>query len=169
MTDDQIIDAVIEREGGYVNLRNDTGGPTKFGITAATLGAWRGYGHAASAEEVRQLSVHEAREIYRQQYIVKPRFALIDDDGLRAQLVDDGALSGPRAAITSLQLELGVTPDGILGPVTIAAANAANSTVLRRKLAVARALRLARIVQKDRKQLAFLVGWLTRALGFLEA
>jgi lysozyme family protein len=169
MTDEQIIDDIIQREGGYVNDSVDRGGATKFGITAATLGAWRGYGAPATAEEVRQLSVHEAREVYRQQYIVKPGFAAINDDSLRAQLVDDGVLSGPRAAVTSLQLELGVKPDGALGPVTVAAANAANPVVLRRKLAVARALRLARIVQKDKTQAKFLVGWLTRALGFLEA
>lgn len=169
MSSDQIIDDIIQREGGFVNDRVDRGGATKFGITAATLGAWRGLGGPASAEEVRQLSVSEAREIYRQQYIVKPGFALIVNRTVRAQLVDDGVLSGPRAAITSLQLELGVKPDGVLGPATAAAANAADPVVLTRKLAVARALRLARIVQKDHTQSRFLVGWLARALGFLEA
>lgn len=168
MTDAQIIDGIIEREGGYVNDRHDYGRATKFGITAATLGAWRGLGGPASAEEVRQMSVREAREIYREQYLQKPGFSLIADDSLRAQLVDDGVLSGPRAAITSLQLELGVKPDGVLGPVTAAAANAADPNVLRRKLAVARALRLARLAQRDHTQTKFLVGWLTRALGFLE-
>lgn len=169
MTDNEIIDAVIEREGGYVNDRNDNGGATKFGITAGTLGAWRGYGRAASAEEVRQLSVHEAREIYREQYIKKPGFHLIADDGLRAQVVDDGVMSGPRAAITSLQVELGVKPDGLMGPLTIAATNRADVPTLRRKLAVARALRLARIVQRDTTQARFIVGWLTRTFGFMEA
>jgi lysozyme family protein len=169
MTDDQIIDAIIVREGGFVNDRVDRGGATKFGITAKTLGAWRGYGHSALPEEVRQLSVHEAREIYRQQYIVQPGFAAIDDDGLRAQLVDDGVLSGPATAIRSLQAALGLTPDGFIGPITTAAANRADVATLRRKLAVARALRLARIVQKDTTQARFLVGWLTRTLGFLEA
>ena len=168
MTDDQIIDGIIEREGGFTNDRIDKGGPTKFGITAGTLGAWRGYGVPASVEEVRQLSIAEAREIYRQQYIVKPGFALIDDDWLRAQLIDDGVLSGPIAAITTLQLELGVKPDGLIGPQTVAAANAADAAALRRHLAVARALRLARIVQKDPTQSRFIVGWLSRSLGFLE-
>jgi lysozyme family protein len=167
MTDDQIIDAIIEREGGFVNDPVDRGGATKFGITAGTLGSFRGYTQPASAEEVRQLSVHEAREIYRQQYIVKPGFALIDDDGLRSQLVDDGVLSGPRAAIVTLQAALGVKPDGLIGPQTVAAANAADAVSLRRHLAVARAIRLARIVQKDPTQSRFIVGWLTRALDFL--
>jgi lysozyme family protein len=169
MTDDDIIDAVIEREGGFVNDPVDRGSATKFGITAATLGAWRGYGHAALVEEVRQLSVHEAREIYRQQYIVKPGFAAIDDDGLRAQLVDDAVLSGPRAAVTTLQLALGVKPDGALGAVTVAAANQADAARLRTQLVVARALRLARIVQSDSTQSRFIVGWMHRTLGFLEA
>lgn len=168
MTDEQIIDRIIEVEGGFVNDRVDRGGATKFGITAGTLGAWRGYGHAASVEEVRQLSVHEAREIYRQQYIVKPGFAAIDDDGLRAQLVDDGVLSGPRAAITALQIAVGVKPDGLLGPITVAAANTADALSLRRDLAIARALRLARLVQRDPTQSRFIVGWLDRALGFLK-
>lgn len=169
MTTDEIIDAIIEREGGYVNDRHDYGRATKFGITAATLGAWRGYGRSASAEEVRQMPMNEAREIYRQKYVNDPGFAQIADGKLRAQLVDDAVLSGPRAAITSLQLELGVKPDGLLGPATAAAANAADTAALRRKLAVARSLRLARIVQKDHSQSRFIVGWLHRALGFLEA
>lgn len=169
MTDDQIIDQIIQVEGGYVNDRHDRGSATKFGITAATLGAWRGLGGPASTEEVRQLSVHEAREIYREQYVKKPRFHLIADDALRSQLVDDGVLSGPRVAITSLQIALGVKPDGLLGPITVAAANAADAVSLRRDLAIARALRLARIVQRDPSQSRFIVGWLDRALGFLKA
>ncbi len=169
MTDDQIIDDIIQREGGFTNDPSDKGGATKFGITAATLGSFRGYTLPASAEEVRQMSVSTAREIYRERYIRKPRFHLITDDGLRAQLVDDGVMSGPVAAITSLQLALGVKPDGLLGPVTAAAANAADPATLQRDLAVARALRLARIVQRDPSQSRFIVGWLTRALGFLGA
>ncbi len=168
-TAEQIIDAIIQVEGGYTNDRVDKGGATKFGITAATLGSFRGYTQPASADDVRQLSVTEAREIYRERYIRKPRFHLIAHDGLRAQLVDDGVLSGPIAAITSLQLALGVKPDGILGPATLAAANAADPAALQRDLAVARALRLARIVQRDPSQSRFIVGWLTRALGFLGA
>ena len=32
---DELIDELIEREGGYVNHPADRGGPTKFGITEA--------------------------------------------------------------------------------------------------------------------------------------
>ena len=43
MTTKEIIDGIIKREGGYVDHPADRGGPTKFGITLATLEAWRGH------------------------------------------------------------------------------------------------------------------------------
>jgi lysozyme family protein len=44
MTDlDELINALIEREGGYVNHPADRGGPTRYGITEAVARA-HGYG-----------------------------------------------------------------------------------------------------------------------------
>ncbi len=39
---EELIDALIEREGGYVNHPDDKGGPTCFGITEAVARA-QGY------------------------------------------------------------------------------------------------------------------------------
>ena len=36
VTQDEIIDGIIEREGGYSDRAEDSGGPTKFGIKLAT-------------------------------------------------------------------------------------------------------------------------------------
>ena len=36
-----LIAELIQREGGYVDDPDDRGGPTKYGITLATLQAWR--------------------------------------------------------------------------------------------------------------------------------
>jgi hypothetical protein len=55
MDDDKIIDIVLQFEGGFVNNSADHGGPTNFGITAATLGRARNLGRAATLDEVRLL------------------------------------------------------------------------------------------------------------------
>ena len=52
MEDDQgiehLLDALIEREGGYVNHRADRGGPTRYGITEAVARAdtWSNFGRS---------------------------------------------------------------------------------------------------------------------------
>ena len=65
---DVLIDALIEREGGYVNHAADKGGPTCFGITEAVARA-HGYAGAMSA-----LPREEAATIYRRLYWLRPRF-----------------------------------------------------------------------------------------------
>ena len=54
-----MIDALIDREGGYVNHPADKGGPTCFGITEAVARA-HGYGGA-----MQSLPRDEAAAIYR--------------------------------------------------------------------------------------------------------
>ena len=59
---DTLIDALIEREGGYVNHPAEKGGPTCFGITEAVARA-HGCGGA-----MRQLPRADAAAIYRRIY-----------------------------------------------------------------------------------------------------
>ena len=58
---DRVIRLVFGHEGGYSNHPEDPGGPTKFGITAKTLGSYRRLGRDATPEEVRGLTLAEAR------------------------------------------------------------------------------------------------------------
>ena len=37
---DQLVDRVLEREGGYVNHPDDRGGPTNYGITQRVYSDW---------------------------------------------------------------------------------------------------------------------------------
>ena len=164
MTIDQMLDDVIRREGGYVHDPVDRGGPTKYGITQRTLRAWRG--QAVTAEDVRRLTTDEARAIYRRRYVEDPGFARLPDP-LRAQVVDDGVLSGPRQAVKDLQRAIGgVTIDGQLGPKTRAALRQQGVAVVHAQLIQVRAARIGRIVHRDPSQARFLNGWLTRITAF---
>ena len=166
VTVDQIIDGLIKREGGYVHDPVDRGGPTHYGITQRTLRAWRG--QVVTAADVRRLTRDEARAIYQRRYVDEPGFATLPDP-LRAQVVDDGVLSGPRQAVKDLQRAIGgVTVDGTLGPQTRAAVARRGVAAVHARLIAVRAARIGRIVQRRPEQARFLRGWLARITAFAE-
>ncbi len=165
---DTILGDIIRREGGYVNHPADRGGPTKFGITAQTLGAWRKLGRAATAAEVQALTETEARAIYRQQYITAPGFEVITHPELLGLLVDSGVHSGPKRAVQWLQAALGVAADGIIGPKTRAALAAVDQGALYSKVLGQRMRYLGRLITNDPRQAAFAAGWANRMAEFVE-
>lgn len=170
MTDDVIIERIIAREGGYVDHPADRGGPTKYGITRNTLEHWRGF--AVSSDDIAKLTKDEAKEILRFQYIVQPGFDHLDDDRLRAIVVDTAVHSGARRAVVLLQRALDVTEDGILGHETLNAANQLESTDAEKlmvKVLTERMRFLADLVAKSPDQLAFLRGWTERIMLQIES
>ncbi len=167
MTAGEIIEEILRREGGYSDRIQDRGGPTNFGITAATLGAWRKMGRPASRAEVRALQIDEARDIYRQQYISAPRLDRVADERLRALLVDFGVHSGPVRAVKALQRAVDVPIDGVLGSVTLAALHARDAGVVYRDVLRERGELMAAILQRDKAQLIFAAGWLRRLMEFV--
>ncbi len=128
LDDEQLLTEVLEvREGGkYTDGADDAGGPTRWGITQATLAADRG--RPVSPADVAALTEDEARSIYRRRYILEPGFGKIYDDQVRGLLVDCAILHGPGTAARFLQRAVGVPDDGVIGGVTIAALRALNPT-----------------------------------------
>ncbi len=116
---DELVDALIEREGGYVNHPADRGGPTCWGITEAVARA-HGYRNA-----MRNLPREEAAAIYYRLYWLRPRLDLVAERSaaVAAELFDTGVNMGPAVAVTFLQRALtalnrngrdypDLTPDG---------------------------------------------------------
>lgn len=165
MTTDDVLDAIVQAEGGYVDHPADRGGATKYGITAQTLGEWRRFGRPASRAEVKALTLEDARNIYRARY-VRP-FDVVPFDALKAQLVDFGVLSGPLTAVRTLQRVLGVPVDGIFGPRTLAALGTAPWPLVNDALVGARVKLFAEIVADDPTQKVFLLGWINRTVKFM--
>ncbi len=177
---DTLIDALIDREGGYSNIASDAGGETCFGVTEAVARA-QGY-----AGVMRLLPRSEAVAIYRRLYWIRPRLDEIyrRSPHLAAELFDTGVNMGPAVAITFLQRALtalnrsgrdypDLTPDGRAGPETLAALTAflatrgqsSGETVLLRALEALQGERYLRLAERRPANEAFLYGWLANRMG----
>ena len=173
LSDDALIEALLVVEGGFVNDHVDLGGATNFGITQVTLGEFRHLGRPATAEEVKNMPVEEAKMIYGQKYIEGPGFDSIAWDKLRALVVDMFVNHGPRGATLLFQKALGLPGDGILGPRTLAAISTPASQSTEKSQSVfdailAERIRFyGRIITHDPTQSKFAAGWLDRAADFL--
>ena len=160
-SNEQIIDDLIEREGGpkETNDSADKGGRTKYGISErANPEAW------ADGD----VSLDEARTVYTRKYVVAPGFAQIMDPKVREAMVDFGVTSGPQLAIMKLQGLLKVEADGIMGPKTLAALELEEPRRLTNKIALERVKMAGRVVKKDPTQLKWLNGWLERFASFVD-
>lgn len=126
----------LRHEGGFVNDPQDPGGATNLGITIDTLGDWRG--KRATPEDVRALTLDEAREIYRARYWNRAR---CDDlpPGLDLMAFDCTVNPGTSAGPRLLQQAVAVRADGAVGPVTIAAAREADVVEAINRMAALRA------------------------------
>jgi lysozyme family protein len=177
---DRLIDALIDREGGYVDHPADRGGPTCFGITEAVA---RAHGYAGA---MRQLPREEAAAIYRRLYWTRPRFDQVSSRSPRiaAELFDTGVNMGPAVAATFLQRALtalnrngrdypDLVPDGRIGPATLAALDSflavrggsSGQTVLLRALEALQGERYLRLAERRPANEAFLYGWLANRIG----
>ena len=177
---DQMIDALIEREGGYINHPADRGGQTCFGITEAVA---RAHGYAGA---MRQLPREEAARIYKRLYWLRPRFDEVTTRSARiaAELFDTGVNMGPSVATTFLQRALtalnrngedyaDLVPDGRIGAQTLAALDAffakrgrpSGETVLLSALEALQGERYLRLAERRPANEAFLYGWLANRIG----
>jgi lysozyme family protein len=175
-----LIDALIDREGGYVNHSADKGGPTCFGITEAVA---RAHGYRGA---MRELPRDEAAEIYRRLYWLRPRFGEVAkrSERLAAELFDTGVNMEPAVAATFLQRALtalnrngndyaDLVPDGRIGDVTLGALDtflavrglSSGETVLLRALEALQGERYLRLAERRPANEAFLYGWLANRIG----
>jgi lysozyme family protein len=166
MSIDKIIDDIIQREGGFVDNPADRGGPTKYGITQATLAEARG--RSVTRDDIAALTVGEARAIYRRKYVDEPGFASIPDP-LLGLVVDTAVHSGVKAAVLMLQKALGVAPvDGILGPATKAAMQRAGTDLLYRRFLAERIRYLGEVIRSRPANAVFAAGWMNRVADFVD-
>lgn len=171
---DDYIDALIAREGGYVDHPADRGGPTNWGITEQVARAF-GY-HGRMQDMPRAL----AKSIYLERYWEAPKFNLVNEHSpaVAEELLDTGVNMGTGVAARFLQRALNVlnaegkhypdiAVDGAIGRVTIAALRAYlgargkdGHVVLLRALNAQQAVRYIELAEARPSQEAFVHGWL---------
>jgi lysozyme family protein len=176
MNFDNMLEKLLQHEGGYVDHPADRGGPTNFGVTQAVARA-NGYpGH------MRDMTKAQALEIYRRQYFFTPGFDKIMplSAAIAFELFDTGVNMGPKRPSEWLQRGLNalsrdgkdypkLTVDGDIGPATIRALKAyldkRGDEGEHRLLALLNALQGAfylSLVERTPSQSAFMYGWLER-------
>lgn len=146
MTDDQILTAILRREGGYVHHPDDRGGCTNWGITLQTLKDWRKAD--VTCADVQAMTVDEAKAIYRARYIA-PFDGL--EPAIKGQVVDMAVNHGAFRARTLLA----------------DAERNKGQRSLSTQLVIERLKFYAGIVRKNPRQSVFLPGWVNRAVEFL--
>jgi lysozyme family protein len=177
---DALIEALLDREGGYVNHPNDRGGATNYGITEAVA---RAHGYAGA---MRALPRAEAAAIYKRLYWLRPRFDAVAkrSPAVASELFDTGVNMGPAVAATFLQRALSalnrdrkdyadLVPDGRIGEATLAALDTfmkirgkpGGEAVLLRALDALQGERYIRLAERRPANEAFLYGWLANRVG----
>lgn len=126
-TYDEALRRILIHEGGYTNDAADPGGPTNFGITIHDFQMY--LNPKGTAADVKNLTVDQAKVIYKKHYADPLRY----DDlpaGLDYCVLDYGVNSGISRSAKVLQRFVNTTPDGIIGPNTLAAVNRADPSTL---------------------------------------
>ena len=174
MNFERVIDAILEKERGFVDHPSDRGGPTNHGITTAVA---RANGYAGPMQD---MPVSLAREIYRRRYIVRPAFdkVWLVSPGIGEELIDTGVNMGPARAAEFLQIALNgmnrrgtyyadLFVDGQVGEVTLEALRkylrvrgVDGVAVMVCALNVLQGARYFDIAQGNESQEDFLYGWL---------
>lgn len=174
-----LIDAVIAREGGYIDHPADRGGPTNWGITerVARANGW--------AKDMRDLPREEAARIYRRLYWEEPNFDAVAEISvmIAAELFDTGVNMGPVVATDFLQRALNalnrtardypdVTVDRRIGPATLAALRGyleargkVGETVLVKAMEALQGAHYIALTESRPANEAFLFGWIANRIG----
>ncbi len=176
---EDLIDAVIGREGGYSDHPADRGGPTRWGVTERVA---RAHGYD---DDMRGFPRSRAVAIYRRLYWLRPGYDRVAEraPAIAAELFDTGVNMGPAVATGLLQRALNalnrgasdypdIATDGRVGPATLAALDGflarrgpAGERVLLTAIEALQGERYIHLAERRPANEAFVYGWLANRIG----
>lgn len=160
----KLVPYILKFEGGFVNDPDDLGGETYKGITFKTYKLYRQRKKLPppTIEDLKRISDEEFTSILKEMYWDACRADKIESQGVANAIVDWGWNSGTVTAVKEIQKVLGVTSDGVIGNVTLAAINSCNPLHLFNKIQEARTDYIERICEKRPQNEKFRKGWMNR-------
>lgn len=160
---------VLMHEGGFSNAPEDSGGPTRYGITQADYTAY--LKRPATIADVQNMPLADAMAIYKSKYWDQMQLDAITNATIATVIMDQGVLRGTGTIIKTVQNALKFPPlecDGLIGPQTIAAINNfPDSKLLATNILFLCQAAYIQICVNKPNQLAFLMGWVNRTQDLL--
>ena len=149
----EAVKKTLIHEGGFVNNKFDSGGPTKYGVTQKDM----------PDVDISQITPEQAAAYYSEHYW-KPLYAQIESQIVAEKIFDMGVLFGVGKAVKILQAVLQpafpeVTTDGQFGPTTLNAVNQAEENSLLQGYKTALVAYTLRIVLAHPEDRDFVAGW----------
>lgn len=160
-------------EGGYSNVPQDKGGETYAGIARNYHPSWPGWTYIdfikrTKGEIARNAKFpdiqHQVDQFYLEWWNSR-RYGEIKSQDL-ANLLFDYNVNSSTTAIKAVQRLVGVPIDGVMGPMTIAAINAADPVKLYNALKEDRRQLYEALIARDPSQEVFRSGWMARLARF---
>ena len=159
---------MLRLEGGFVNRKDDRGGPTNKGVTLAT---WRKVGYDKDGDgdidvdDIRLLTIQDAIYVLKNIYWDRWKGDLIHNQSI-AEILVDWVWSSGKWGIVIPQRILGLADDGIVGVNTLQAFNNADHQKFHCDTYQAREKFFEDIVTAHPDQKINLHGWLNRLNQF---
>ncbi len=166
---ENFVDRLLVLEGGYANLKNDKGGPTKYGVTLLT---WKEHGYDKDGDgdididDIKKLTPEDAKMIAKKIFWDYYKADQIKNQSIAEFISDWGYNSGRTTIAKKVQTLLGLKADGMFGTITLDRINTINQEQLFNTLKLARLEFVRKIVERDPSQQKFYQGWLNRIQKF---
>lgn len=160
---------MIEQEGGYVlhNIPNDRGGKTFAGITYKYNPDWIGWPFVDDLEGNKEELIYVVKLFYEKKYWDRIKGSEIENSYIADSIFNFSVNVGVKRASIIAQDYIKAVPDGKIGPKTLRILNKQNPEIFILRYALAKIVWYKQICAKDKTQLKFLGGWLSRTLGLV--
>ncbi len=165
------VQIVLQHEGGWVDNPLDPGGATNYGIS---LTFYLTIDPSATPQTIHDLTVQDAINIYRQNWWDQYQYGNINNQLVADKVLDMSVLTGPyrigcatQEAVNTVNPNANLAIDGDLGPLSYAAINETDSSLLLQQI-VQNMVEFFESIQSPIAQ-EDLQGWLNRVRSEPEA